>query len=120
MGIRVQQWGGAQEEDLLSVERYDDTDTVSGSWVADESRTVVLVFDNSYSKLRSKCVAYIVGIEKPHEEATPAPATDKSHSASHEQPASQLEPPLPQPDSVPSMQTSDIAAPPPALSGVQP
>jgi hypothetical protein len=63
--MRVQDFGGAREEEVLAVERYDNQDTVSGSWVADENRTMVLVFDNRYSKLRSKTVAYIVGTEKP-------------------------------------------------------
>lgn len=63
--MRVQEWGGSKEEEVLAVERYDSVDTVSGSWVADEDRTMVLAFDNRYSKLRSKTVAYIVGIERP-------------------------------------------------------
>ena len=63
--MRVQVWGGSQEEEVLAMERYDNNDTISGSWVADEDRTLVLAFDNRYSKLRSKTVAYIVGTEKP-------------------------------------------------------
>lgn len=62
--MRVQVWGGSQEEEVLAMERYDNNDTISGSWVADEDRTLVLAFDNRYSKLRSKTVAYIVGTEK--------------------------------------------------------
>lgn len=63
--MRVQEWGGAKEEEVLAVERYDNADTISGSWVADEDRTMILAFDNRYSKLRSKTVAYMVGTEKP-------------------------------------------------------
>mmetsp|Transcript_109524 Transcript_109524/g.189500 ORF Transcript_109524/g.189500 Transcript_109524/m.189500 type:complete len:310 (-) Transcript_109524:64-993(-) len=63
--MRVQQWGGAREDEVLAVERYDNSDTISGSWVADEDRTMVLVFDNRYSRLRSKTVAYLTGTEKP-------------------------------------------------------
>merc|ERR1712186_61720 len=63
--MRVQQWGGARADEVLAVERYDSADTISGSWVADEDRTMVLAFDNRYSRLRSKTVAYIVGTEKP-------------------------------------------------------
>jgi len=63
--MRVQEWGGSREEEVLAVEKYDSTDTISGSWVADEDRTMVLVFDNKYSKLRSKTVAYFTGTEKP-------------------------------------------------------
>eukprot|EP00927_Polykrikos_kofoidii_P079129 TRINITY_DN75920_c0_g1_i1.p1 TRINITY_DN75920_c0_g1~~TRINITY_DN75920_c0_g1_i1.p1 ORF type:complete len:486 (-),score=99.70 TRINITY_DN75920_c0_g1_i1:189-1646(-) len=62
--IRVQEFGGSREEEVLAIERYDNSDTVSGSWVADENRMLVLVFDNRYSKLRGKTVAYIVGTEK--------------------------------------------------------
>merc|ERR1719486_466682 len=63
--MRVQEWGGSREDEVLAVERYDCSDTISGSWVADEDRTMVLVFDNRYSKLRAKTVAYFTGTEKP-------------------------------------------------------
>merc|ERR1712137_785234 len=77
--IRVQEWGGSREDEVLAVERYDSADTISGSWVADEDRTMVLVFDNRYSKLRSKTVAYFTGTEKPpvfveSQDAAPAAA----------------------------------------------
>ncbi|CAD7931989.1 unnamed protein product [Amoebophrya sp. A120] len=61
--VRVMQDGGSVEEDVLPVERYDNVDTIEGSWVADEDRTMVLVFDNTYSRLRSKNVAFLVGTE---------------------------------------------------------
>eukprot|EP00397_Hematodinium_sp_SG-2012_P021018 GEMP01021688.1.p1 GENE.GEMP01021688.1~~GEMP01021688.1.p1 ORF type:complete len:313 (+),score=95.06 GEMP01021688.1:47-985(+) len=61
--MRVMQDGGAVENVVLPVERFDDQETVSGSWMAEEDRTMILVFDNSYSKLRGKTVAYMVGIE---------------------------------------------------------
>merc|ERR1719506_3281768 len=63
--MRVQEWGGSREDEVLATERYDNVDTISGSWMADEDRTMVLVFDNRYSKLRSKTVAYFTGTEKP-------------------------------------------------------
>jgi len=63
--MRVQEWGGSREDEVLATDRYDSSDTISGSWVADEDRTMVLVFDNKYSKLRSKTVAYFTGTEKP-------------------------------------------------------
>ena len=50
------------------MERFDNTDTVEGSWIADEDRTIVLVFDNTYSFLKSKTVAYLVGTTKPSAE----------------------------------------------------
>eukprot|EP00441_Pelagodinium_beii_P034340 CAMPEP_0197629676 /NCGR_PEP_ID=MMETSP1338-20131121/7430_1 /TAXON_ID=43686 ORGANISM="Pelagodinium beii, Strain RCC1491" /NCGR_SAMPLE_ID=MMETSP1338 /ASSEMBLY_ACC=CAM_ASM_000754 /LENGTH=365 /DNA_ID=CAMNT_0043200755 /DNA_START=295 /DNA_END=1392 /DNA_ORIENTATION=+ len=71
--MRVQVWGGSQEEEVLEMERYDNADTISGSWVADEDRTMILAFDNRYSKLRSKTVAYIVGTEKPPVFTEPVP-----------------------------------------------
>lgn len=69
--MRIQEFGGSREEEVLPSERYDDSETVSGSWVADEDRQMVLVFDNKYSKLRAKTIAYIVGTERP-----PVPGAD--------------------------------------------
>merc|ERR1712151_1407192 len=71
--MRVQVWGGSREDTVLDMERYDSVDTISGSWVADEDRTMVLAFDNRYSRLRSKTVAYIVGTEKPSVFTEPLP-----------------------------------------------
>lgn len=55
--------GGSQEEEVLPLEKFDDQETISGSYYCDEKNTIVLVFDNTYSKLRTKTVAYIVGVE---------------------------------------------------------
>jgi len=63
--MRVQEWGGSREEEVLPTDRYDYQDTISGSWVADQDRTMILAFDNKYSRLRAKTVAHIVGTEKP-------------------------------------------------------
>merc|ERR1712178_477379 len=52
--MRVAEWGGSKEEEVLPVDRYDSADTITGSWVADEDRAIFLVFDNRFSKLRSK------------------------------------------------------------------
>lgn len=92
--MRVQEWGGSREEEVLPVERYDSTDTVSGSWVADENRSMVLVFDNRYSKLRSKTVAYLVGTEKPpvYEEVL-TPDQESELAAAPSAAASSVEPP---------------------------
>merc|ERR1719424_258927 len=79
--MRIQEWGGAREEEVLATERYDSADTISGSWVADEDRTIVLAFDNRYSKLRSKTVAYFVGTEKPATAAQPSEAVATSPAA---------------------------------------
>merc|ERR1712176_1578721 len=83
--MRVQEWGGSREDEVLAVERYDSADTISGSWVADEDRTMVLVFDNRYSKLRSKTVAYIVGTEKPPVFTEPAPEASASAASAQEE-----------------------------------
>merc|ERR1712196_32712 len=77
--MRVQEFGGAREEEVLACERYDNADTISGSWVADEDRTMVLCFDNTYSKLRGKTVAYLVGTEK--RSAFLGPVTEDSATA---------------------------------------
>merc|ERR1711924_573176 len=81
--MRVQEWGGSREDEVLATERYDSADTISGSWVADEDRTMVLVFDNKYSKFRSKTVAYFTGTEKPpvFVESPAAPATEAAPAA---------------------------------------
>merc|ERR1712094_128424 len=85
--------GGSREDEVLAVERYDSADTISGSWVADEDRPMVLVFDNKYSKLRSKTVAYFTGTEKPpvfveslNADSAPA-AADPSPAAANTAPA---------------------------------
>lgn len=66
--MRVMADGGAKEEEILPVEKFDDQETISGSYFCQETNNLVLVFDNSYSKLRSKTVAYMVGVETPKEE----------------------------------------------------
>mmetsp|Transcript_127134 Transcript_127134/g.354007 ORF Transcript_127134/g.354007 Transcript_127134/m.354007 type:complete len:372 (-) Transcript_127134:213-1328(-) len=93
--MRVQEWGGSREEEVLAVERYDSADTISGSWVADENRTIVLSFDNRYSRLRSKTVAYLVGTEKPPVFAEPLPEDAAATSSSA--PASAIPPSFPSP-----------------------
>mmetsp|Transcript_116151 Transcript_116151/g.339671 ORF Transcript_116151/g.339671 Transcript_116151/m.339671 type:complete len:414 (-) Transcript_116151:268-1509(-) len=80
--MRVQEWGGSREEEVLGIERYDSNDTISGSWVADENRTIVLAFDNRYSRLRSKTVAFLVGTEKPPVFAEPPTEATMSTSSS--------------------------------------
>jgi len=87
--VRVQEFGGAREDVVLDVERYDGTDTVSGSWVADEDRTIVLVFDNTYSKMRAKTVAYIVGTERPPVYAAAAAIASGAGTSGEAQAASQ-------------------------------
>lgn len=85
-GVRIrkmQDYGGSVEEDILPVEKFDTEDTIEGSWIADEDRTIVLVFDNSYSMLRSKTVAYLVGTTKP----TAADLADESGAEGEAAPA---------------------------------
>lgn len=62
---RVQVFGGSEEQEILKMERYDCTETAKGQWTntGDTERTLVLVFDNTYSKLRSKTVAYLYGLQ---------------------------------------------------------
>lgn len=84
--IRVMQDGGSVEEDILGVEKFDATDTIEGSWTADEDRTIVLVFDNSKSLMRSKTVCYLVGVIPPEKEADVAQEADPA-AVSAEDPA---------------------------------
>uniref|UniRef100_A0A7S4PWY4 GOLD domain-containing protein n=1 Tax=Alexandrium monilatum TaxID=311494 RepID=A0A7S4PWY4_9DINO len=56
---------GSIEEEVLPLTKYGCTETIQGSWVADENWTVDLLFDNRTSVLRPKCVAYAVGVEPP-------------------------------------------------------
>lgn len=58
---RIQEWGGSREDNILALERYEHTDTISGSWVLEEDCMLVVGFDNTHSLLRSKTVAYIIG-----------------------------------------------------------
>jgi len=105
--MRVQEWGGSREDSVLDVERFDCNDTISGSWVADEDRTMVLVFDNRYSKLRSKTVAYIVGTDKP-----PTAAGDEPPAAAQDEPpaAAQDEAPAAAKDEAPAAAADDAPA----------
>ena len=41
--VRIMQDGGSREEDVLAVERYDNVDTIEGSWVADEDSTLHMI-----------------------------------------------------------------------------
>lgn len=89
--MRVQEWGGSREDEVLPIERYDSEDTISGSWVADEDRTMVLVFDNRYSKLRGKTVAYYTGTEKPPVYVETPCAEEPTAEAEQEPPAAAVE-----------------------------
>jgi hypothetical protein len=61
--IRKQVAGGAIEEDLFPTERYNAGETYEGSWTAPEITRIILVWDNSYSFVRSKTIAYGVQLE---------------------------------------------------------
>jgi hypothetical protein len=62
---RVMADGGAVELELMSTEKCDDTETVTGSWTAPEDTNVIIVFDNTYSMMRPKTIAYVVGVSDP-------------------------------------------------------
>jgi len=76
--------GGSQEEEVLPLEKFDDQETISGSYFCDEKNTIVLVFDNTYSKLRSKTVAYIVGVETAPKDL-PIVETNVAHEGEEEE-----------------------------------
>eukprot|EP00408_Alexandrium_pacificum_P064701 CAMPEP_0171175992 /NCGR_PEP_ID=MMETSP0790-20130122/11510_1 /TAXON_ID=2925 /ORGANISM="Alexandrium catenella, Strain OF101" /LENGTH=459 /DNA_ID=CAMNT_0011640877 /DNA_START=51 /DNA_END=1426 /DNA_ORIENTATION=- len=67
-GVRTRAYRDAEgtvEEEVLPLTKYGCTETIQGSWVADENWTVDLLFDNRSSVLRPKTIAYAVGVEPP-------------------------------------------------------
>ncbi len=68
--MRTQAIGGAQEEELFPSFRFEAGVTYQGSWKAPEYENstskdvhrIVLLWDNSYSYVRSKTIAYSVEI----------------------------------------------------------
>ena len=56
--LRVQGDGGATEVDVFSLQRYTCGLTIQGEWSPSIDSQLVLVFDNSYSYLREKIVAF--------------------------------------------------------------
>ncbi|KAJ1448573.1 hypothetical protein M885DRAFT_623312 [Pelagophyceae sp. CCMP2097] len=61
---RTMSEGGAVEVELLPTRRFDSNQAYGGHWPADRARTVVLLFDNSYSRLRGKDVAYSARVQR--------------------------------------------------------
>ncbi len=70
VSLRTQAIGGAQEEELFPSFRFEAGVTYQGSWTAPEHENgtskdvyrIVLLWDNSYSYVRSKTIAYSVEI----------------------------------------------------------
>jgi len=60
---RIMQDGGSVEQDVMPVERCSCEDTVDGHWTNESSSTkqMILAFDNTYSLMRGKTVAFMVG-----------------------------------------------------------
>ena len=69
--------GGSEEEDLVVAVKVDSLSLAEGTWTCQDARQagqVVLCWDNSYSLLRSKTIAYRTWVVKPQHHPQPAPA----------------------------------------------
>ena len=56
--------GGSEEVAVVPSMRVDASMTAEGTWVMSERGTVVLKWDNTYSMLRSKSVAYSCSVQR--------------------------------------------------------
>ena len=59
---RAMSSGGAVELDLLPAARFAAGHAYGGAWTAAKTTTLLLTFDNGYSRLRGKDVAYAVSV----------------------------------------------------------
>jgi hypothetical protein len=61
---RVQEMGGAVEEDIHELQRYQAGEMVTGDWKADDGKDHALVFvwDNKHSRIRPKTFVYKVRV----------------------------------------------------------
>ncbi|CAM9526359.1 unnamed protein product, partial [Ectocarpus sp. 4 AP-2014] len=66
---RFQGMGGSTEEDIFEFKRYSSGETFQGRWTADSDSNapavVIMVWDNSYSCLRPKTLAYKAQVNRP-------------------------------------------------------
>lgn len=70
--------GGAEEEDLVAAVKVDSTSLAEGTWTCPDSSQagqVVLCWDNSFSLLRSKTIAYRTWVVKNDSKAPTAKVT---------------------------------------------
>jgi len=67
--LRVQGDGGATEVDVFAMQKYESGVTVQGEWSPTTDSSLVIVWDNTYSYLRSKVVAFqaVVKTQSEHE-----------------------------------------------------
>mmetsp|Transcript_31816 Transcript_31816/g.76981 ORF Transcript_31816/g.76981 Transcript_31816/m.76981 type:complete len:474 (+) Transcript_31816:96-1517(+) len=66
--------GGSDDEELVPCIKVDSTSVGEGTYTVQESGTVVLIWDNGYSMMRSKTVAYRAWVERAGDAASAAPA----------------------------------------------
>lgn len=63
--VRMQGDGGATEVDVFGVQRYMSGMTVQGAWSPTTDSQLIMVWDNSYSYLREKKVAFQTAVHRP-------------------------------------------------------
>ena len=68
--LRVQGDGGSSEVDVFGLQRYGAGVTVHGEWSPSTDANLVVVWDNSYSYLREKRVAFCSRVKKAGEPGT--------------------------------------------------
>eukprot|EP00284_Hemiselmis_tepida_P012579 CAMPEP_0174928062 /NCGR_PEP_ID=MMETSP1355-20121228/22714_1 /TAXON_ID=464990 /ORGANISM="Hemiselmis tepida, Strain CCMP443" /LENGTH=463 /DNA_ID=CAMNT_0016174203 /DNA_START=150 /DNA_END=1541 /DNA_ORIENTATION=+ len=73
--------GGSDDEELVPSMKVDSTSVGEGTYTVQESGTVVLIWDNGYSLLRSKTVAYRAWVERAGAAQTAAPAVQNTAPA---------------------------------------
>ncbi|CAN0506111.1 unnamed protein product, partial [Phaeothamnion confervicola] len=81
--VREQGEGGAYERDLIPMRRYPAGDKYQGQWTVDGEgdRQIMLVWDNTYSKLRGKMLAYRSQVLKPGHSVYVSPSNSSSATA---------------------------------------
>ena len=65
--VRMQGDGGATEVDVFSVQRYASGVTVQGAWSPTVDSQLIMVWDNTYSYLREKMVAFQTAVHRPED-----------------------------------------------------
>jgi len=115
--LRVQGDGGSSEVDVFGLQRYGAGVTVHGEWSPSTDANLVVVWDNSYSYLREKRVAFCSRVKKAGEPGT---------ASGPPLPPPQVEVPLPTPpaesedndNSKSNEEKNDSASEPPAAAAM--
>mmetsp|Transcript_69220 Transcript_69220/g.130122 ORF Transcript_69220/g.130122 Transcript_69220/m.130122 type:complete len:585 (+) Transcript_69220:55-1809(+) len=102
--LRVQGDGGATEVDVFSMQKYACGVTVQGEWSPATDSQLIVVWDNGYSYLREKTVAFQAAVKKD------APATAAAAAATAGADSPSLPPSPPSFDPVPAAPAAAAAA----------